>query len=383
MGDFAEIATVTPERICQEAVDVAGLTDFGDDAYLDGLSLLCEGLRSDIMTSGGRNMLANDSVKYLVNRLRVVDLHARRPELASAPVTAPVVILGLPRTGTTAMSYLLGQDPQWRSLLNWEAVTSVPPPTTATLRTDQRCVELLEFQRMVLPLLDPPPPHWEWADGPTECTFLLAQDFKAAMWESRVPNPAYREFISSVDMSSAYTYHRMCLQVLQSEAPGRWVLKMPAHAFFIDALLAVYPDARIIWTHRDPATSAASFMNLLAFSHTLSLGAPDVSWIAGTTPSRLLDQVHRPMEALVGHDVHHVHYRDYLAGPLAEVRRVYDWLGEPLEPEVEQAMAEWLAADPLKASRQASYSLEDFGLDRTTINQQFAEYIDTFQVAVD
>ncbi len=383
LPDFAEAANCVPEVFLRLATEGTGLTDFGDDAFREPLSLVAAGLRQDTMSKGGRRMLGRDVVKYLSNRLRVVDYHRQHPHLADAPIEAPIVILGLPRTGTTAMSYLLDQDPQWRSLLNWEAVTSVPPATSATLRTDPRCVELLEFQEAVLPAIDPSPPHWEWADGPTECTFVLAQDFKAGMWESRVPNPAYRDYISGADMTSAYAYHRMVLQVLQSEAPGSWVLKMPAHGYFIDGLLAEYPDARIIWTHRDPATCAASFMNLTAFAHTLSLGAPDLDWIRSTLPQRLLDQVTRPMAALANHpQVHHVHYADYIAEPLDAVEGVYDWLGQPLPAEARMAMEAWLARDPLSASRKAAYAIEDFGLTRAEVHNLFSNYIEAFEVAV-
>ena len=144
----------------------------------------------------------------------------------------------------------------------------------------------------------PPPPHWEWADGPTECTFLLAQDFKAAMWESRIPYAPYREYISRADMTSAYRYYRRALEMPQSNAPGRWVLKMPAHAYFIDAVLAEYPDARIVWTHRDPVVAVTSFMNLNAFAHRLSMGTVDHEWIADTVPVAFVEQVHWPMAAL-------------------------------------------------------------------------------------
>ena len=248
-------------------------------SWHEGLELVCSSLSQPSVSTGGRAQLAGEAVNYLANRLRVDAHHRTHPDLASTEVTAPVVILGLPRTGTTVLSYLFGCDPRWRTLRNWEAVQSVPPPTTATLTTDPRCREMLELQEAILPRLDPPPPHWEWADGPTECTFLLAQDFRAAMWDSRVPNPDYHRWIAECDMTPAYAHHRRTLQVLQSEAPGRWVLKMPAHALFIDALLATYPDARIIWTHRDPYKSVASFCDLTGFSHGLSLGAPDREWI--------------------------------------------------------------------------------------------------------
>ena len=181
-------------------------------------------------------------------------------------------------------------------------------------------------------------------------------------------------------MSSAYRFHRAALQVLQSHAPGRWVLKMPAHAYFIDALLEEYPDARIIWTHRDPVTSVASFMNLNAYAHRLSMGTADHAWIAETIPSRLVTQVERPMRALAGHDVFHVHYRDQMADPLGTMTDLYAWLGADLTDQTRSAMQAWLDADPLVASRKSTYTLADYGIEESTLRSMFSEYVDAFGV---
>ncbi len=359
-----------------------GLTNFGDSSFRDGLEIVCAGLESERVRFGGRDRLANEIVSHLANRLRVVDWHARHPAARQRSIKAPIVILGLPRTGTTAVSYLLDRDPQWRSLLNWEATQSVPPPTDATLRSDPRCTELLEFQQALVGTIDPPPPHWEWADGPTECTFLLAQDFKTVMWESRVPNPDYRDYITTCDMTSAYDYHRAALQVLGSETTGDWVLKMPAHAYFIEPLLAAYPDARIIWTHRDPSAATASFLNLIAFSHHMTLGTPDIEWIANTYPDRLVEQVMRPMRALAGRDVFHLHYSQYLGDPLAEMTRLYKWLGLDLTDDVETSMRSWLHADPLEVSRRGNATLADFGIDRNELLDRFSLYTSTYDVEI-
>ena len=104
--------------------------------------------------------------------------------------------------------------------------------------------------------------HWDEADGPTECMFVQNQDFKAYLWEAFMPTPEYAEWLLRTDMTSAYAYERVVLQLLQSRAPGTWSLKMPSHAVHIDALLATFPDARIVWAHRDPFTAAASFLRL-------------------------------------------------------------------------------------------------------------------------
>ena len=380
MPDYADPKLLRPEVFIEQASIRAGLDDTGPNDFLEPLDLVCGGLRQDRMSPDGRRLLGRTIVDYLTNRLRVIDHHRHHPDLHGAPITEPIIILGLPRTGTTALSYLLDTDPRWRSLLNWEAVDSVPPPTTATLRTDSRCTDLLEFQRSVIDHIDPPPPHWEWADGPTECTFLLAQDFKAAMWESRIPYAPYREYVSRADMTSAYRYHRRALEVLQSNAPGRWVLKMPAHAYFIDAVLAEYPDARIVWTHRDPVVAVTSFMNLNAFAHRLSMGTVDHEWIADTVPGRLVEQVHRPMAALAGRDVFHVHYRDQMADPLGVMADLYEWLGEPLTDADRRRMQDWIDADPLVASRRSRYDLNDYGLEEETVRSSFTDYIDAFGV---
>ena len=209
----------------------------------------------------------------------------------------------------------------------------------------------LEFQRKVLPHIDPPPPHWEWADGPTECTFLLSGDFKSLMWDSRLPDPDYSAFISTCDMTSAYAYHRRAIQVLQTHTDGRWILKMPAHAFFIEALLNEYPDASVIWAHRDPTTVVASFLDLIGFAHTISMGAADADWIRSTYPQRLVEYVRRGEAALESRDVHHLHYDLLLADPIAAVAEIYAWLGAGLTSDTAAAMRAWLEADPIRRPR--------------------------------
>ena len=377
MGDYRDGSAISADRLITDAIGQAGTDDFGSDSFRPGLDLLCDGLRGNEVRPGGRAMLANEAMRMLINRLRIVDWRSRS---AGRPVEAPIVILGLPRTGTTALSYLLDQDPQFRSLLNWEATQSAPPPTDATLRCDERCTELLEFQRAIIDSIDPPPPHWEWADGPTECTFVLAQDFKTVMWESRLPNPAYRDFITTCDMGSAYAYHRSVLEVLGATTSGRWVLKMPAHAYFVDALLAEYPDAQIVWTHRDPLAATASFLDLISFSHGLTLGQANTEWIVGTYPDRLVEQVERPMRALADSDVYHFHYARYIGDPLGEIAALYNWLGVELTAPVRSAMQNWLDADPLEVSRRQRSSLADYDIDSAALEQRFAEYTDTYDV---
>lgn len=374
---------VTAERLIEKAEEASGLRADPGSSYHEGLALVADGLSQDFMAPGGRSRLLSDAINSLVNRFRVDEMHDADPALGSSPVESPVFILGLPRTGTTVVSYLMDQDPQWRTLLNWEAVLSVPPPTTATLRTDPRCLEILDFQKAILPTLDPPPPHWEWADGPTECTFVLAQDFRSVMYDTRIPHAPLRDWIESTDLAPAYRHHRRTLQVLQSQAPGRWVLKMPAHAYFIEGLLEVYPDAKIIWTHRDPVTSMASFLDLAGFAQGVSIAEQDPGWIKATYPNRLADYVRRAEAALAGRDVHHVHYADTVGDPIGVIRGVYDWLGASLADEPAQAMRDWLDRDPIRKPRKRRYSLADWDMTPADMDPIFNEYVDEYGIARD
>jgi hypothetical protein len=375
---------VTPgaAELIAAAQQRTGLRDFDGDSFHEGLELLLAGMagRSDY-TGRGRAMLGDEFGRYLDNRLRVADYLRSHPEVRDAPIASPVIILGMPRTGTTAISYLFDCDPQWRSLLQWEAVYSVPPPTTATLRSDPRCVELKRFQEKVLPALPVEPPHWEWADAPTECIFVQSQDFKSLALEARVPFEPYAEFVLHCDMTSAYDYHRTVLQILQSRAPGRWVLKMPSHALHIRWALAAYPDARFVWTHRDPFAALASLCSTIAFGHASVLRAPDLDYIRRIHPRQIAEHVNRAMavrDELPSDRFHDLFLPDFLRDPIGELRRIYRWLGAPLSLEVEARMRAWLAADGERQARRPRYALEDYGLTRAAVAPLFEEYLERF-----
>ena len=163
----------------------------------------------------GRDYLIENIVAALSNRLRVTDYVQHHPEVREEKIERPVVILGMPRTGTTVISYLLDCDPARRSLLHWEPVHPVPPATTETLRTDPRCLALLEEQKQIVDYAikaKMPLPHWEDADGPTEDMFLHAQDFKGLSWDSFLSTSRYAEWlIDEADMTSAYEYQKLVL----------------------------------------------------------------------------------------------------------------------------------------------------------------------------
>ena len=377
--------------LVERAREHTGLDDLGSDSWRDGLEII---VGSTTSTPGvlaeGRDVVLGRCVDALANRLRVVDHRTRHPGLADERVERPLVILGLPRTGTTVASYLLDQDPARRSLLNWEAGDSVPPATTATLRSDPRCLAKKAELDALATLLEErqfPIPHWEEADGPTECTFVLNQDFKALYWEAQLPSADYGEWFLGADLTSAYEYERAVLQVLQSRAPGTWSLKMPSHAVHLDAMLAVFPDARLVWAHRDPFRATASALSMYELARRRICG-PEVDRgpLVDVSLRLLRAHVERPLRTRerIGDDrFFHLHYADLVRDPIGRMRALYDWAGEELTPAVEAAMLAWLDQNPQHRFGARPYSLDEFGLTRRDLDPLYEEYLAAFPIELE
>lgn len=381
-GSLDSLATMARER--------AGLEDLGDDSWREGLQLMVDIVESTPgVAEEGRATTYRQVVEALFNRLRVVDHVKHHPEVVDERIERPLVILGLPRTGTTVASYLLDQDPRRRSLLNWEAADSIPPPTTDTLRSDPRCLarktEIDELAR-ALEAAQFPIPHWEEADGPTECTFLHNQDFKAFYWEAFMPTTAYADWLLTTDLASAYAYERTVLQILQSRAPGTWSLKMPSHAVHIEALLAAFPDVRIVWAHRDPYKVVGSYLSMTQLSRAQLLPDPDMAAFAPSAVEVLRAHVDRPLAArrrLGDGRFYDLHYGALLRDPIGEIRRLYEWAGDQLTSATERAMRGWLERNPQDRFGRRSYSLDAYGLSVADLRPAFDEYVSTFDIELE
>jgi len=381
---------VTVDGLVARACERAGLEDFGGDSWREGLRLLVESCESAPgVNPGGREFVYGQFVDALWNRLRVIDYVKHHPDVLDERVERPLVVLGLPRTGTSLASYLLDQDRLRRSLLTWEAEDSVPPSTPDTLRTDPRCLKKkaqLDELEKGLKAANIPLVHWDEADGPTECVFVQGQDFKAYLWEAFMPTPAYAEWLLHTDMSSAYAYERIVLQLLQSRAPGTWSLKMPSHAVHIEALLATYPDVRMVWAHRDPFKSSASFLRLNYLSRAATGADVDVDVTVGNVLRQLSEHVDRPLvtRRRIGEDrFFDLHYAELMRDPIAVMRRLYDWAGDDLTASTERAMLAWLDAHPQDRHGAAPYSLEGSGVTRADLEPIFDEYLSVFDIELE
>lgn len=392
MSDLSGITT--PTDVLEVARCRTGLNDIDSQSWEPGLALvLDEVLTSPVFTPQGRQRILNDCVEALGRRLTVHGYIQAHPEVLHQQVERPLITLGMPRTGTTVISYLLDQDPRRRSLLYWECMQPVPPPTAATLRTDPRCQAMLAEQAGFLKAVKEANmtlPHWEDADGPTEDMFIHNQDFQALSWDAYLATSRYADWlINEADMTSTYEYQKRYLQVLQSKAPGTWSLKMPSHSVHIESLLKVFPDARLVWAHRDPYKATASLVgNLWALPKNMTLNpdAMDREAMGHNAMRQMKAHVERPLrvrDRLGDEHFFHIFYHEMMADPMAVMRKLYAWAGDELTPDVEARMRRWLAEHPQDRFGRAQYKLAEYGLSVQMLEPIFAEYLQTFDIELE
>jgi Sulfotransferase family len=376
--------SISATTIIQKARDLAGLEDFDSESFVEGLEIAAESIEGNpFRTPQGAAILEGAFVNNLVTRLRVADYARKHPDIRSQGIKRPIFVMGMPRTGTTMASYLLGADQNLRSLLRWEVASPVPPPTTATLKTDPRCLAMMEEDKKDDPFRHI---HYEAPDGPTECTFVMAHDFKSLFVESLSAWPAYSEWMLETDLSSAYTYHRLFLQVLQSKAPGTWSLKLPSHALGVRQLMQMYPDARIIWTHRDPFKATGSLLSMIANAQAITCSDPNVQRLKNTYPRQLAEHVNRPMavqDTMTQDPFYHLHYNELVRDPIGQMRTLYAWLGEPFSAELQVGMEQWCAQNPQGKFGAHQYGLDEFGLSKAQLMPFFESYLNRFDIELE
>jgi hypothetical protein len=376
--------TLDADTLIAAAQAAAGLEHFDSDSFREGLEVFLADFNNADAPETAVERVRGNVEQVLVNRLKTTDYLAQRPELLMRPVERPVFVFGIPRTGTTLLSNLLAADPARRSPLTWEIDDPVPPATSATLYTDQRALERLEFERQMLAARPEMGKYYRnSAIYPNECVFFMAHDFKTLMWESRGKLPNYRDWLMATDMTSAYEYHKRFLQLLQADAPGTWNLKMPSHALWIPTLLKVYPDARLIWTHRDPLTATGSFCSLIALAHQAFADTVDKAWIGQNCSWQAALHAERIMDArdnLGEERIIDVHYGELTRDPIATMRNLYTSLDDEFTTEAESGMRAWLADNAQDKFGKHEYKLAQYGLSTEGLTPLFERYLGRYNV---
>lgn len=377
-----------PNALIDAAHEATGIADFDSNTWREGFDVLVGDVNAHIdnYSEGGLARVKNDIVHYLKGRLKVSDYLAKHPELLDRPVKRPVFVMGVPRTGTTLMSNLLAADPARRSPLTWEIDDPVPPvASSAMLTQDPRALARLEAEKAALAANPAMGKYYRGsAVYPNECVFFMAHDFKTLMIESKGALPAYKEFIFSCDMTSAYEYHKRFLQVLQHHAGGVWNVKKPSHSLWLDTILKVYPDARIVWTHRDPFTATGSLMSVISLSHMGHMGKVDTEWLAKDYPWQAAEHANRIMDFRDRHGedrIIDVHYADIVNDPVGQTKKLYARLGDEWTAEAEAGVQGWVDANPQDKFGRHEYKLDQFGVTKASLEPMFERYLSRYDVA--
>ena len=388
LGGAEHLIALDADSLVAAARAATGLDDFGDDGWQEPFAVLTDALaREAKLNTVGRLLTRAELVRVLANRLRLVDLWKREPEILAGQVRAPIFIVGTARSGTSILHEVLAQDPRLRSPATWEIFYSVPPPEAATCATDARIAgtdhEVKLWHEVAPEYLTM---HANAAVHPQECIFLMAHELASEHFSGVHDVPSYALWLATHDLTPSFRFHRRMLQTLQWRHPGeRWLLKAPSHLTVLPALFAVYPDARVVFTHRDPAKTVPSTASLMATLRRMRRDHVDANAIAkllvrGVAMGLEKMMAERASGATPDGQFVDLRYADLMRDPLAAVRAVYDRLGMTLPDDIEDRMRAYLAAKPRGKHGEHRYRLEDFGLDRERLRRGYAAYCARFDV---
>ncbi|MCC2657844.1 MAG: sulfotransferase [Panacagrimonas sp.] len=373
-----------PDALIAEASQAAGgVTDFGDPSFRPALEVLCRALDEEARLSDtGRHVFKLKLVGQLATRLRLEDDLHRHPEILGEVVAPPLVIVGLPRTGTTKLHRLLSRDPRFWWMAFWESQFPLPLTGEAPGDPKARIAEghkLVDMMTTAMPkLMAIHPMAAEEADEEV----MLMEHSMLSAFDAYASIPSYSQWLNQQDQSPAYRFLARMLQHLQWQKrrrgirAQRWVLKAPHHLQRMDILLKVFPGAQVIQTHRDPLRSIpsiASFIDTLwriysdqadpveagrTWSERMRLGLDHTMRVRQGSPAAFMD----------------VQFQDTVKRPMDVVRRIYDFIGWDLSPDVQAGMRAWLIEDEKSHSAAHDYSAETFGLSDAQIERDFAAY---------
>ena len=374
--------------LTQSATQKTGLSHFGDDRFREPLKLLTESFERDArLTFLGRMIARADLLRLLEYRLRVEAVHAAHPEITTAPIVRPLFVLGLPRTGTSILHELLAQDPASRLPMSWEAMHPAPPPERATFDTDPRIAQVEKHFAGVDRLIpDFRTMHPMGALLPQECVALTAYDFASLLFHTANRLTSYQAWLDDADLTWVYRQHRRWLQYLQWKVPAdRWVLKSPGHLWALDALLAVYPDARIVQTHRDPLKVIASLVSLICTLRSMASDDIDPYEIGTDWTVRLARGLEHSIDVrarlnLPAAQVFDVQLPEFLHDEIGMVRRIYSHFEMTLSADAEERMRRFLADNRVDKHRRHTYRLALGGLDEATERRRYARYQERFAI---
>lgn len=375
-------------ELLDEARRRTGLDDFGDPAFLEPLEQLLRSLREEAaLHAAGRTAQFERNVGLLVNRLRTEDSYRRHPEIADERIERPLVIVGLARTGTTMLHRMIASDPRWLALLWYESRNPAPFPGGDTAPVDPRITDAeAEVAAMLAASPDLIAAHPMDAHAPDEEIMLVEHAFTSWNPEAFCRVPGYAAYLETIDLAPGYRYLLRLLRFLQwqkhrrGETASRWVLKAPYHLGSLDALFAVFPDARIAMTHRDPVQTVPSLASLVRTLQGLGSDAVDPLEIGAHWSRKWARALERAIAVRATREERFldVYYEELVADPMAQVARIYAHAGVELTPDAQAQMRRWAVENERDRRPVHAYTLEEFGYTPEGLRRAFRAYCERF-----
>jgi hypothetical protein len=383
---------LTVDAVCQAAVERTGLDDFGPDDFRERLGVQLAEMDADDQRTGlGRMLFFGDCARYAANRLRIHDLLTRHPEILDIPIVRPVIVVGLPRSGTTHLVNLLAADSRFRSMPLWESYEPVPDPRESVGADGvdprwTRCQGMWEAMQQSAPHIAAM--HPMNPDHIHEENELQAPDFSNYNVEWIARTPRWRDYYLAHDQTPHYAYLKTVLQILQWYRPReRWVLKSPQHLEQLGPLLTTFPDATIVVTHRDPVAVIQSTITMVTYGARTSYRTPEPHWYRDYWS----DRIRRLLEASV-RDRHllpegrtvDVLFHEYMGDEPGTLAQVYEAAGIELTDQARAEHQAYIDAHPRGKDGRVVYDLRgDFDADPAALREPFGFYLDRFPVRIE
>ncbi len=376
--------------VLSAATEKEGLSDFGPLPFEDALTALLDSYAEADLNDIGTHILRSGLVHSLRMRLRAQEWIRRHPEILDEKIVAPIVVVGMMRSGTTLLQRMLAADPRLHCAYGWEVVEVAPklgyrftdedPRISISQARESKSRELAPELFAIHPM---------YAREAEEEIVFLSDAFLSHVPESGAHLPAYRSWLDDQDFTPAYDYLHHMLKFLQwqkrqhGQSARRWVLKTPAHLGYLDTLRAQFPDLHLVHMHRDPCDTIASGASLNATLHAMHSDTVDLRRVGAEWLERMGWTNDRAMRVRAGWSdddqrVTDIEFAAAVADPIGAVARVYDAVGMPLTAEAETAMRRWLSHRPREAAR-PSYALETYGLTADQVDDRFAAYNHRFR----
>lgn len=396
VGDIIDSASATSVELSVDAVLTAaraaanGLDNFGDDEVRERLGVILAAMEEDgDLSPMGRATNFGICVRYAAQRARFEELFRQHPEIDDVEIRRPIIIAGLPRSGTTHMLNLISVDDRLRSLPYWESLEPFPitgEPTGAEDPRIGRCRDMLAIQDQILPLFKNM--HDMYPEHIHEEIELMGMDFSMMLFENYALLPRWRDYYLAHDQTPHYRFLRRALKALQwLRGPDRWIMKSPQHIEQLPVLSTVFPDATVVLTHRDPVSVTTSLMTMIAYTGRMTrnpVRPPAIGAYWADRVERMLRACVADREQLPARQSMDVLFDDFMADDVTTIEHIYTLADHPMTPAVRKAMERYMTDNPRGKHGRIVYDLKgDFSLDPDALYERLRFYTDRFGVRLE